>query len=237
MPAEASVPKKRLPVAQLAVAAALLIAVAGVALYLAGWSTVWSEGRRLFQAALQAIAAAGPVVFYATMALLPVLPISPFAVMSGLVFRESLGLPVVLACGLLAMACNMALAYWLARRWLRPPVSRFVTRRGYPLPEIERGDATKLIVLLRLTPGPPFSVQNYLLGLAEVPFGRYLVWSCATQGALFSGLVVFGDALGQGKARTVMLAVGGVAAVVIGTRFVRKRLARKRTAELGLARP
>lgn len=237
MPPETPAPKKPLPIAQLAVAAAVLVAVAGVGLYFAGWSVVWSEGKRLFQAALQTIASAGPVVFYTTMALVPVLPISPFAVMSGLVFRESLGLTGVLACGLLAMACNMTIAYWLARRWLRPPVSRFVTRRGYPLPQIERGDATKLIVLLRLTPGPPFSVQNYLLGLAEVPFGRYLAWSCVTQGALFSGLVVFGDALSQGKAKTVMLAAGGVAAVVIGTRLVRKHLAQKKTAALGVARP
>jgi uncharacterized membrane protein YdjX (TVP38/TMEM64 family) len=237
MPIAAPAQKPRLPLAQLAVAAAALVVVAGIALYFAGWSAIWVETKRLFHAGLELIAAAGPLAFYSTMALLPVLPISPFAVMSGLVFRESLGLPLVLALGLVAMACNLTIAYWLARRWLRPPVSRFVTRRGYPLPEIARGDAAKLIVLLRLTPGPPFSVQNYLLGLAEVPFGRYLVLSCLTQGALFSGLVVFGDALSQGKARTVLFAAGGVVAVVIGTRLVRQHLARKKAAEPSPTQP
>lgn len=225
-------PKKKLPIAKLAIGALVLAVIAAVVLYLVGWRTAWEESKRLFEAALDLIAAAGPAVFFSAMAILPVFgaPMGPFAVMSGLVFREQLGLPLVLVLGLAAMAINITIAYWLARRWLRPPLTRLVTRWGYRLPEVERGDATNLIILLRVTPGPPFFVQNYLLGLAEVPFGRYLVLSCATQGLLFSGLVVFGDALSQGKGKVVMLAAGAIVAVMVGTHFVRKHLAKKNKA-------
>lgn len=223
------VPKKKLPIARLAIGAAVLAVVAAVVLYLVGWRTAWEESKRLFEATLDLIAAAGPAVFFSAMAILPLFgaPMGPFAVMSGLAFRVHLGLPLVLALGLTAMAINISIAYWLARRWLRPPLTRLVTRWGYRLPEVESGDATNLIILLRVTPGPPFFVQNYLLGLAEVPFGRYLVLSCATQGLLFSGLVVFGDALSQGKGKVVMLAAGALVAVMVGTHFVRKHLAKK----------
>ncbi len=225
-------PKKKLPIAKLALGALVVAALGALVLYLIGWRTAWDETKRLFDVALDVIAAAGPAVFFGAMAILPVFgaPMGPFAVMAGLVFRERLGLPLVLVLGVTAMAINISIAYWLARRWLRPPLTRLMTHWGYSLPQVETGDATKLILLLRVTPGPPFFVQNYLLGLAEVPFGRYLVLSCATQGLLLSGLVVFGDALSQGKGKMVMLAVGAVVAVLVGTHFLRKHLAGKKSA-------
>jgi hypothetical protein len=94
---------------------------------------------------------------------------APFALSAGPLFGEKLGTPAILLLGLAAITFNLIVAYWLARRWLRPPLARLVARLGYTLPAVERGDATDLIVLLRVTPGPPFFVQNYLLGLAEVP--------------------------------------------------------------------
>jgi uncharacterized membrane protein YdjX (TVP38/TMEM64 family) len=214
------------------VAAIVLVVIAAVVLQAVGWQTAFAEGKRLFYAALDLVAAAGPIVFFTAMATLPAIgaPMGPFAIAAGLVFREQLGLPLILLLAVGAMMVNISIAYWLARRWLRPPLTRLLIRWGYRLPEVERGDATDLIVLLRVTPGPPFFVQNYLLGLAEVPFVRYLVLSAATQGLLLSGLVVFGDALSQGRGKMVMLAAGGLVAVLVGTHLVRKHLAKKRAA-------
>src|SRR5258705_2504519 len=64
----------------------------------------------------------------------------------------------------------------------RPPRSTLfpyttLFRSGYKLPEVAAGDATDLIVLVRVTPGVPFPVQNYLLGLAQVPVVKYAVRS------------------------------------------------------------
>lgn len=232
MSSESLPPPRKIPLVKLGVGALLIGAIAAVVLYLVGWRTAWAETKQMFNAALDLIAAAGPVAFYAAMATLPVFgaPMGPFAVASGLVFRDQLGLPLVLMLSVAAMTSNITIAYWLARRWLRPPLTRLVTRWGYTLPQVDSGDATDLIVLLRVTPGPPFFVQNYLLGLAEVPFLRYLLISVATQGLLLSGLVVFGDALGQGKGKVVMLAAGAVVAVLVGTHLWRKHLAKKKAA-------
>jgi uncharacterized membrane protein YdjX (TVP38/TMEM64 family) len=166
------------------------------------------------------------------MALLPLagVPMSPFALSAGPLFGARLGTPVVVLLGLAAITFNLSVTYWLARRWLRPLLSRVVQRLGYRLPEVERGDATDLIILLRVTPGPPFFVQNYLLGLAEVPFGRYLVISCAVQWSYNIAFILFGDALSQGRGKMAMVAIGLLAALVVGTHLVRKHLGQKKPA-------
>ena len=138
----------------------------------------------------------------------------------------SLGTPVVLLCGITAIAANLTLSYWLARRALRPLLARVVERLGYRLPAASGEDATGLIILVRVTPGPPFFVQNYLLGLADVPFGRYLGWSVLVQGAFGTGVMLFGDALAQGRGRVAFLAAGLLFGLVFATRMVRRHLAR-----------
>lgn len=223
-------PARKLPILKIVIALVVLAIVGGIVLYLVGWRTAWDESKRLFGVVLELIAAVGPVAFFAAMAILPSVgaPMAPFAVMCGLAFRERLGLPLVLLLGVTAMTINIIITYWLARRWLRPPLTRLIERWGYKLPQVDGGDATRLIVLLRVTPGTPFCIQNYLLGLAEVPFGRYLVLSATIQGLLLGSLVVFGDALNQGKGKMMMLAAGALAAVMIGTHFVRKYLAQRK---------
>jgi uncharacterized membrane protein YdjX (TVP38/TMEM64 family) len=146
-------------------------------------------------------------------------------------FGAKLGTPAIIVLGLAAITFNLTVTYWLARRWLRPVLARLVTRLGYQLPVVESGDVTDLIVLLRVTPGPPFFVQNYLLGLAEVPFGRYLVISCAVQWSFNVAFMLFGDALSQGRGKMAMISIGLLIALVAGTHLVRKHLGRDKVAK------
>lgn len=222
--------KRRLPLAALAIAGAVALLAMVVLVRLVGWETAVQEGRRLWKTAFDTLAGAGPGVFFAAMALLPIagVPMSPFALSAGPLFGEQLGTPAILLLGIAAITFNLTVAYWLARRWLRPPLARLVERLGYRLPEVERGDATDLIVLLRVTPGPPFFVQNYLLGLAEVPFGRYLAISCAVQWSFNIAFMLFGDAVSQGRGKVAIMALGLLAALVVGTHLVRKHLGRKK---------
>ena len=88
-------------------------------------------------------------------------------------FGERLGMGEgVGASSLAAVTVNLLLTYWLARRALRPWLARLLPRLGYALPQVAAADMTDLIVILRVTPGPPFFVQNYLLGLADRPVWR-----------------------------------------------------------------
>jgi uncharacterized membrane protein YdjX (TVP38/TMEM64 family) len=230
MSSDAPVEKRKLPLATLAIAAAVALLALAVAIQMVGWQTVLAEGRKVWTVIFDTLAGAGPGVFFAAMALLPLVgvPMSPFALSAGPLFGARLGTPVIIVLGLAAITFNLTVTYWLARRWLRPVLARLVTRLGYTLPVVESGDATDLIVLLRVTPGPPFFVQNYLLGLAEVPFGRYLVISCAVQWSFNVAFMLFGDALSQGHGKMAMISISLLAALVVGTHLVRKHLGRKK---------
>jgi uncharacterized membrane protein YdjX (TVP38/TMEM64 family) len=229
---DAPTPKRKLPLIPLAVAGVVACLGLAVLIKIVGWQTAVQEGKRIWGVVFDACAGAGPGVFFSAMALLPLagVPMSPFALSAGPLFGARLGTPVVVLLGLAAITFNLSVTYWLARRWLRPLLSRVVQRLGYRLPEVERGDATDLIILLRVTPGPPFFVQNYLLGLAEVPFGRYLVISCAVQWSYNIAFILFGDALSQGRGKMAMVAIGLLAALVVGTHLVRKHLGQKKPA-------
>jgi len=164
------------------------------------------------------------------MALLPGLgvPMLAFVLTAGSAFGDQLGMVVVVLLSVVATTVNLIITYWLARRALRPLFLWLAAKFGYKLPKVQPGDENSLIIIMRVTPGIPFFVQNYLLGLAEVPFGRYLWVSCALSLPQTVGFVVFGDALTQGKGKMVIAAVGLLVAASLGTQLLRKRYAGKR---------
>jgi uncharacterized membrane protein YdjX (TVP38/TMEM64 family) len=165
--------------------------------------------KQLLQQGLELVRSAGPTMFFLSMAVLPAAgaPLSFFTLTAGSVFGPQLGMPLVLALSLVSITVNMVLGYLLANRVLRPPMQSLLTRLGYKVPQLDSGDASDLIVLLRATPGMPFPVQNYLLGLAATPFSRYLVVSCLIVFPINTAIVFFGEALLQGKGRLALLAL------------------------------
>lgn len=171
----------------------------------------------------------GPLAFFSAMALLPIVgvPLSPFTLVAGPVFGPTMGLPTVIACALLAVAVNVALSYWIAAYALRPLMSRLVQRLGYQLPDIPPRAAWTATLLLRIVPGTPFPVQNYLLGLARVPFGMYMLISTVVPAAYLIATILLGDGLARHDrgaiiwAVVLFLAAGGV------LHQVRRRFSRK----------
>jgi len=185
----------------------------------------------LIQQGLALIRSAGPVIFFLAMALLPVVgaPLSFFSLTAGSVFAPQIGMPAVIALSLAAITFNMALSYFLASRLLRPVLESLLVRLGYKLPQVDSGDATGLIILLRVTPGVPFPVQNYLLGLAEVPFGKYLLVSCLIQLPANTAFILFGDALLQGRGRVALISLSVILALMAATHLLRKHYGKKKT--------
>jgi uncharacterized membrane protein YdjX (TVP38/TMEM64 family) len=180
------------------------------------------------QQGLDLIRGAGPVAFFVAMAFLPALgvPMLAFALSAGPVFSERLGLGWVIVLANLMETLNLMMTYLLARRGLRPLFEKLVARLGYKLPQVEAGDVTDLIVILRVTPGVPFFAQNYLLGLAEVPFGKYVVLSCLIAWPLNTALMLFGDALLSGQGRMALIGLCTVLALTAGAHLVRKHYER-----------
>lgn len=184
------------------------------------------------QQGLAFIRDAGPATFFLAMALLPAVgvPLSFFSLTAGSVFGPQLGMPLVIALSLGAITANMMLSYVLARRAFRPLLEYLVKRLGYRLPQVDSGDVTDLIVLLRVTPGVPFPVQNYLLGLADVPFVRYLLISALIQLPINGAVIFFGDALLHGKGKIALVSLLLLLALMTATHLVRKHYGAKKKA-------
>jgi uncharacterized membrane protein YdjX (TVP38/TMEM64 family) len=186
----------------------------------------------LVQRTLGVIRDAGPVVFFLSMALLPAVgaPLSFFSLTAGSVFGPQIGSPAVLLLAGVAITANMALSYVLASRAFRPLLEALLRRLGYQMPQVDSGDVNDLIVLLRVTPGVPFPAQNYLLGLASLPFGRYLLISALIQLPINGAFILFGEALLSGKGRIALVSLLLLLALMAGTHLVRKHYGAKKKA-------
>lgn len=180
--------------------------------------------RSLVMEALATIRTAGPVWFFLAMALLPAVgaPMSFFCLAAGSVFAPHLGMPLVLALALAAIAANIALSWLLASRILHPPLQALLQRLGYRIPQARIDTVNDLIVIVRVTPGIPFAVQNYLLGLASVPFGRYMLISTLIAFPLNAAIIYFGDSLVQGAGGKALVGLLLVVALVAAVHMLRR---------------
>jgi uncharacterized membrane protein YdjX (TVP38/TMEM64 family) len=214
--------KKRLILAAgFAVLAAVLV---GVAL-----TTGLSEAA---DAAVLSLRAAGPLVFFAAMAVLPAIgfPLMAFTLAAGPVFGPTLGAGWVIGWSLAAVVVNLLLTYWLADWALRPLVGRLLTYFDYRLPDRTADSPWQVTAIVRLTFGPPFWVQSYLLGLIRVPLVPYLVVSTSVMAGYIVALVCGGDAIAHGNGRLGFAAVGILVVVVLALHLWRKRTARRQAA-------
>lgn len=222
---------------------ALVLGGGACALVFTAWAATWPAARwdelaNHARMAGEQVRSLGAGWFFAAFAVLPALgvPVSIFALSAGPLFVSRLGLPAVLALSGASMAVSMVLAYALARWALRPWLVRLLGFLGYSAPTIPAGKRRLATLLLRITPGPPYALQNVILGLGEVPLSTYLAISwpvCTFNVCLF---VIFGDALASGKGRVALIAVAGVVIGAVVVKLVRDRLARRgRTADAGAA--
>ena len=195
---------------------AAVILVIGAAAILVWWR---GEAKAWMDATVLQLRGAGPAAFFAAMALLPAagFPLMPLTLAAGPVFGPTLGVGWVIVGSILAVMVNVTLTYWLAARALHPWVTRLVARLGYRLPQSSHDTAWQLAAIVRLTPGPPFWLQSYVLGLARVAFVPYLVVSTVVPAGYIAGVILCGDALYRGRAAAAWFGLGLVvlAAVVI----------------------
>jgi uncharacterized membrane protein YdjX (TVP38/TMEM64 family) len=195
----------------------------GVALFIIGGHF---EVRARMDRVVAWVRDAGPVPFFTAMTVLPMVgfPLSGFTLVAGPVFGPTMGVGLVVLCGILAITINVAVTYWLAARALRPVAVWVVQRLGYRMPEIPRDAAWLAIIVLRTVPVTPFSLQGVLLGLARVPFGPYMLVSVIVPSTYATAMIVLGDALMRGD-RWAMAGAGALFIVVgVILHFMRKRL-------------
>ena len=219
-------PTKRRFKTSLLVMLGALAVVAAVAGYFILRGLDWSG---LFNGAMAHVRAAGPLVFFAAMGVLPALgaPVLAFILTAGPAFGPQLGLGGVLAACAVSHLSSLSLGYWLARRWLRPWLQKFVARSGHKVPQVVPEDQFEVTLLLRITPGPPYFLQNFLLGLAEIPFPRYLAISWPVMMLNTAGLVIFGAKLASGEGREAVLGGSLFVAALLIIHLLRRHYAKR----------
>ena len=182
---------------------------------------------------------AGPAVFFAAMALLPAVgfPMVAFTLAAGPVFGPTLGAGGVIVCAVIAVVVNLLLTYWLADRALRPLVTRLLAWFEVRLPQPLPGGAWQLALIVRLTPGPPFWMQSYLLGLLRVPLAPYLVVSTLVMTGYIAALVLGGTAMVSGNGRLAFLAIAIFAVAIAVLQLLRQRTRRQSSRVMLAAAP
>ena len=179
---------------------------------------------------LEWISTAPPIGLFAALVLLPLvgIPVSPVWIAVGIRMGTVWG--TLLA--LVALLFNFTLAYGLATRFIRCRFRTWLETRGNALPAMTPGDETRWIVLVRVTPGFPLFLQNYLLGMAGVGFLRYLILSLPIQGIYAFLFISLGTSLsGSGLWRAVLAASGLVSAGLLVSLLRRYLAGAKRSPE------
>ncbi len=175
----------------------------------------------------------GPWVFFSAMAILPAFgfPLLPFTLSAGPIFVPQYGMGWVIVFVTMSIGANLAFSYWMARYALRPLLEGVIRKLGYQLPQVAKENGFSLAVLIRVTPGPPFFVQSYLLGLAEVAFKTYMAVSWVIASAYAVALIVFGDALLHGKGRNAFFSLLMFCGLIVGINWLRRRAQAKKAGQ------
>ncbi|HEX2862023.1 MAG TPA: hypothetical protein VHN79_10305 [Lacunisphaera sp.] len=216
------------------VALALVLAVMTGLLTFAVWRTGLVA---TLNAVVLQLREAGPAVFFIAMALLPAIgfPLMAFTLAAGPVFAPTLGGGWVILWSLAAVMTNLLLTYWLADRAVRPLVARVLAYFGFRLPDHLSASAWQLSLIVRLTPGPPFWAQSYLLGLVRVPLIPYLTVSLGVLAGYIVALVWGGEALASGNGRLALAALSVLAIAVATLQLLRKRTVRRQAAPAAIS--
>lgn len=222
MSSQATASPRKLPLFKLGLLAVVLAVLA--ALSLRG-----VDLRALAERGMLLIRQAGPTAFFGAMVVLPAfgMPMAAFTIPAGEAFGAQLGLPLVIGLSLVAIAVNLAIGYAVARYALRPPLLALLTRCGYTVPRITPENALGVLLVVRLTPGPPYAAQACILGVAEAPFRLYMIvsWLAVLPWAL--GGIVLGKGLFNGNFAVVLIGLGVLVVAGVLVHWLRRRFARR----------
>ncbi len=167
---------------------------------------------------------------FAALVILPGFPVptSALLLLAGTVWAEQplVGCLVALA----GIAMNMGWTHWLAAGPGRSLVAKWLEASEVRLPEMPAGNHVRMTLVLRLTPGIPFFLQNYLLGFFGVPFRIYLPLSLLCNGFLTCAFVLGGAGISSGKIGPAISGVSVLIVAVIGLKWIRGRMVAKKAA-------
>lgn len=164
-----------------------------------------------------------PVLLFCALVFLPAFgfPVSVLLVLAGAIWGSNWQ---SCALGILAMSLNMTWTYLASAGPARKIVIRLIGDRLGAWKNMEQGDLIRLTVLLRVTPGIPLFLQNYLLGLLAVPYVPYIVISIPLNAIFVVGFVLTGGAIFEGQMGLAFTGIAVLVAALLLVRLLRVRL-------------
>jgi len=133
------------------------------------------------------------------------------------------GIWVSFAYASVGLLLNFALTFWIANSFLRPILEMLVARSGFEIPRLRDSEFTRITIAVRVTPGLPFIMQNYLLALAGVPFRTFMIISWIANLGWALALLSLGESIFEGEAGFAVFGVLLIIGLIIITIIVRDR--------------
>ena len=180
------------------------------------WKQLASDGRLFLEA--------HPLMLVLVLATLPGVgfPMSPLLILFGIVMSPRFGMPITCTIGIAATSVCTIWTYALATG----PLRHFLKTRllsKWTLPELSERSALRLGLIIRITPGIPYPLQNVALGVMGLRFKTYLLVSLPVQSLYTIGFIVTGGAIFEGKAGLALTGVLLLVVVILVSRMLRSR--------------
>jgi uncharacterized membrane protein YdjX (TVP38/TMEM64 family) len=167
---------------------------------------------------------AHPWALLAAVATLPGIgfPISPLLILFGVVLAPRYGMVTTCALGILAQSFCTTWTYLLASGPLRGILKRIISRHR-TLPNITPANALRLGLVLRITPGVPYALQNVVLGVVGMRLKPYLIVSIPITALWTIGFIVTGGAIFEGRTGLAIFGILLLVVLVVATKMLRGR--------------
>lgn len=198
------------------IAVAAVVVLGGLAaLRLAGASFDVAAVRQL----LAGLGPWGPLALVAALAavlVVPVIPASAFQIAAGLAFGPWLGLLAVS----LADVLGASLGFWLARRWGGQITRRLSPASQAQIERLTRRTSWRMVMLLRLLPGPAYPLVSFAAGFSPLGFWAYTAASFAGVFPALALLVFAGDLVTRSPLLATALVVALVGSLALAGRLL-----------------
>ena len=117
---------------------------------------------------------------------------------------------------------NMAFSYFISRKFA-DFARKVLSRRGVEIPNISKKSGADFVFLVRMIPGNPLCVQNYLLGLSGVDFKKYMFISMVIQAFHVSGYIYFSEGIVRGDFASLIFGASLICVFIAAARILKRR--------------
>lgn len=166
---------------------------------------------------------AGPVPFFAALTLLPLIgfPTTPFYILAGATFSPWVNLVAIP----LSLFINVGLSFILTHSFLKRWMIATLARLGHTLPVMDKRRTIKVALLIKIAPGVPAFIKNYLIGLSGIHVLPYFAICFGITIWYAAAFVILGDSIYDKDPRLAIIAVALMLLILATLHLLRRRLA------------